>query len=727
MRFFITTALTGFIASAISSTSSSRIYENNNNQHSNASCASAAESTSSATTTTSPASLSSSELAAKKETMGDAVSMSLNFSEHRKKKKEEMKKQKELDDATATALAKAKSSSDSAVIANSTDDDDSGNRKKGPVKLVIIGGGYTGSSLAYKLDSVFDVTLIDEKNFVENRMEMIKVLCSPWDSTNQDPAQRSQALAAANHFIHRVYLRRANVVTGKVDFVQFDPPSGRKKTKKAALITKTASSAEDKSNENVEEQNQQSLSSKLLSAIGAANTSSQLKQQQEGKKFVRLKDGRVVPFDLIVFATGEEHAFPFTTKQRTSDQRLAEVKHFCEYIAKCHKVAVVGGGPLGCSVAGYLAAGRPDMTVDLYNKHPQLLFKLPKNMRQIAEETLSSYSNLKIFHSSTVEDISPQIIDTRKKGFWGSLPGGGDVSQNLEKAIELTAPKPQADSLSSSSKSSSSSSASTSSSNINNNTNNDNEIDISYNLHVRRYPEPPKQKNPSIFVRCWMGDDFKGEMPALDPRAKSRLASERLKQSTLTKEKGYDYVFVCTGGVPRSDLFHNSPELRGHVDGKGHIRVSKYFQLYGYPEAFALGRACALPFIRSVGNSNLMSNTMFRAMMSRFGEGASNNQVMSKMSQDAHCIVPQRFSIARISIPLGPGEQQVVACGAWYGPTGGENAAKEKKSEIGLFKEFKAPKFFKAQQPQKVRERYDKWSETASTPVVDFTYTAELS
>jgi len=703
MRLFFATAFSGFFAGAISSTNKSNttttqqssLFSFNNN---NAFCAAA-------DTSSSSPSLSSSELAAKKETMSDAVSMSLNFSEHRKKKKEEMKQQKEKEEL------------DKKNNPTSTDSPNS-NNSTGPVRLVIVGGGYAGSELAYKLDSVFDVTLIDEKNFVENRMEMVKVLCSPWDSTNQDPAQHSQAIAAANHFIHRVYLRRANVVTGKVDFVQFDPPSGRKQTKKAAMITNSSS----KQNTDNNNDNKSNILSKLPKTLGGLGSSHASTEHDEKKKFVRLKDGRVVPFDLIVFATGEEHAFPFSTKQRTSDQRLAEVKHFCEYMSHCHKVAVVGGGPLGCSVAGYLAAGRPDMTVDLYNNHPQLLFRLPKNMRQIAEETLNAYSNLNIFHSSTVEDVTSHIIDARKDksgsngGFWTSLLGGGssggsaggDVSSNLDKAIELTNPK-----------------SLTQDDQNNNNTNS--EIDISFDLQVRKYPDPPKQKNPSIFVRCWMGDDFRGELPALDPNEKSRQAADRLKQSTSMKQKGYDYVFVCTGGVPRSELFHNSPELRGHVDSKGHIRVSKYFQLYGYPEAFAVGRSCALPFVRSVGNSNLMSNTMFRAMMSRFGEGASNNQVMSKMSQDAHCIVPQRFSIPRISIPLGPGEQQVVACGAWYGPTGGENAAKEKKSEIGLFKEFKAPKFFKAQQPQKVRERFEKWSESASTPVVDFTYTAEIA
>nr|CCC49104.1 conserved hypothetical protein, fragment [Trypanosoma vivax Y486] len=78
-----------------------------------------------------------------------------------------------------------------------------------PLRCVIVGGGYAGSKLAYLFDSIFDITLIDEKNYFELTNDIIPIVANPWNDRNEEACRRLLIL-------HRYYLKHANVLTGTV-------------------------------------------------------------------------------------------------------------------------------------------------------------------------------------------------------------------------------------------------------------------------------------------------------------------------------------------------------------------------------------------------------------------------------------------------------------------------------------------------------------------------------
>lgn len=76
-------------------------------------------------------------------------------------------------------------------------------------RCVIVGGGFAGAKIATYFDSIFDVTLIDEKNFLEaSQTELVPVLCKPWDD------RVSPLMARSLQFLHRFYLKNADILLG---------------------------------------------------------------------------------------------------------------------------------------------------------------------------------------------------------------------------------------------------------------------------------------------------------------------------------------------------------------------------------------------------------------------------------------------------------------------------------------------------------------------------------
>lgn len=70
-------------------------------------------------------------------------------------------------------------------------------------KVVIIGGGFAGSSLAKKLESKFEVVLIDMKNYFEFTPSVLRTLVQP------EHIKKIQVM-------HAHYLRKTKIILGKV-------------------------------------------------------------------------------------------------------------------------------------------------------------------------------------------------------------------------------------------------------------------------------------------------------------------------------------------------------------------------------------------------------------------------------------------------------------------------------------------------------------------------------
>src|SRR3989338_3106921 len=70
-------------------------------------------------------------------------------------------------------------------------------------RVVIIGGGFAGSTAARKLENDFDVTLIDAKDYFEFTPSVLRTLVEP------KHIKKIQSL-------HKNYLIKANIVRGYV-------------------------------------------------------------------------------------------------------------------------------------------------------------------------------------------------------------------------------------------------------------------------------------------------------------------------------------------------------------------------------------------------------------------------------------------------------------------------------------------------------------------------------
>lgn len=206
------------------------------------------------------------------------------------------------------------------------------------MKCVIVGGGYAGSRLAYQVDSVFHVTLVDEKNFFEPRDELPGLLCMPPDEFE---GKLREYLA-----LHRYYLRRSKVFTSRVVDVT--------------------------------------------------------------ENEVVLRSGKRIPFDILVMATGERRAFPGKSTANTADLREAELRHMNAFLRNdCSRIAVVGGGPLGCSWAGNLAHAFPDKDIHLFHSGVTLVPTLPLEARERTAAHLDALPGLTVHRNCEVANVRP--------------------------------------------------------------------------------------------------------------------------------------------------------------------------------------------------------------------------------------------------------------------------------------------------------------------------------
>ncbi|KEG09953.1 putative apoptosis-inducing factor A-like [Trypanosoma grayi] len=465
-----------------------------------------------------------------------------------------------------------------------------------PVRCVIVGGGYAGAKLAYMFDSMFDVTLIDEKNYYELTNDIIPILANPWCELNEEACRRLLIL-------HRYYLKRANVVTGTVDGVDDEA--------------------------------------------------------------VTLRDGRRVPYNLLFVAPGERKPFPFATKQRTIAGRVQELRHFNEFLGTCKKVAVLGGGPVGTSLAFDLACNRPDLQVHLYHSKSELIPALPTTSRKYALDTLQRQKNLSLHLCTSVTDVDAydangQRIDTH--------PSSPSLFSRL-----LLAPfsKPPLE---------------------------PSHFTVRYDkMHFLPAPQQ------SIVSQVYFG------------RREPQLSGDAVEFSGV--EEGFDYVFSTIGDTPRPIQTGKgrSNSLTEHEAPDGHYRVSTLMQLYGHPNIWAPGRCGNLPWVRSYGSSDVQVRTIFRGL---------NSVIHNPTERFLHSrdgVNPQRMAIPRLLVRLG--NNDAVGATPWSGGMVGLSAFHEFMQDRNhLVKEFQQPIFYKQQDPSKVKQRISNWAAHELTDIVDFSH-----
>lgn len=95
---------------------------------------------------------------------------------------------------------------------------------------------------------------------------------------------------------------------------------------------------------------------------------------------VTLEDGKRVPADYVVIATGSQNAMPFKPAGADIDGLRADNARIHATLAQAKTVAIVGAGAVGVELAGEIAHAMPDKKVTLISSEPSLFPKIAKKL-----------------------------------------------------------------------------------------------------------------------------------------------------------------------------------------------------------------------------------------------------------------------------------------------------------------------------------------------------------
>jgi NADH dehydrogenase FAD-containing subunit len=280
------------------------------------------------------------------------------------------------------------------------------------------------------------------------------------------------------------------------------------------------------------------------------------------KPSIKLKArGTAVECDYLVMASGTSYTFPGKVPWwigSSACQRLYE--KIRDNIAKAPRVAIVGGGPVGCELAGAIKSSFPEKTVKLIHKGPQLC-------SSVRGADVNATSGSQMEKKSGAEGGGKYCKMKTLKGITKMLEGiGCEVLLNEEVLLDEPSAKRDA-TLSVSSviqKSIEKAKAAESSSG-----------DTSGNPPSSPYvaTSGETKENDVDFAEGKVSVDvtqFVSTRGAPKPKAENFMDSDNEKTVLKTKsgkEIETDLVFFCTGPISNSEVYENHYKLdyRGRV------------------------------------------------------------------------------------------------------------------------------------------------------------------
>ena len=378
----------------------------------------------------------------------------------------------------------------------------------------------------------------------------------------------------------------------------------------------------------------------------------------EGKK-VLLRDGRRIAYDAMAFCLGERRAFPLQTRHATTLlQRETELKEFSRFVERdCHRIAVVGGGPMGVCIASLLGSNYPFKTIDLFHRGEELLTTLPEPAGSLAHNKLLQLRNVEVHTLSHVTDVKRND----KRGWFG---------RKLKPSF-----------------------------------------DVFYEIH-----EPVRVEPPSVLHQLYFGE--------AESQNKAKKASEAPRTVKETSERlGYDFVFVCSGNVPAAREFAGAPSLAPHLDKDGRFRVSRFMQLLGRPEVFAVGRCNGFPgYVRGLRTSDYQTNLFMRNFRNFMTAAFDRHGVANFPS--SFTINPLRGDVVgpHVKFPMGGGVG--LAVDSITGPSCGPEAMASWDYELKerFMRHAHTPKLQVPADGKKMNTAMRAWLSMAVTDVADFVW-----
>ncbi|XP_059627787.1 uncharacterized protein LOC132270629 [Cornus florida] len=118
---------------------------------------------------------------------------------------------------------------------------------------------------------------------------------------------------------------------------------------------------------------------------------------------VLTSEGRLIPYDFLVIATGHEDHPILPTR----NEKLEQYETENEKIKEAHSILIIGGGPTGVELAGEIAADYPEKKVTLVHKGYRLLeFIGPKAAGKALDWLKSKKVEVKLEQSVNLNSIS---------------------------------------------------------------------------------------------------------------------------------------------------------------------------------------------------------------------------------------------------------------------------------------------------------------------------------
>jgi apoptosis-inducing factor 2 len=212
-------------------------------------------------------------------------------------------------------------------------------------RLVIVGGGFGGLQVARRLSAICRVTVVDEKEFFENKTARYRMLSSP-ERINDNMLCYEKTKSLTNCTLDSSglqYVDKAHVYTGEsaIPYDYLVLAMGSREQVPAVLTT----------------QNQQTM---------------------------QLLAGAV-----------------------TSLQRADQIAEQAALIERSARVAVLGGGPVGVEVAAELCDRWPEKKIVMVTGRSGLLARLPVAAARAVEAHFAAKSNLTLLRGARVSALLP--------------------------------------------------------------------------------------------------------------------------------------------------------------------------------------------------------------------------------------------------------------------------------------------------------------------------------
>jgi NADH dehydrogenase FAD-containing subunit len=105
---------------------------------------------------------------------------------------------------------------------------------------------------------------------------------------------------------------------------------------------------------------------------------------------VTLVDGRSIPYDYLVIATGAAQPPPTILRAVSREQAISELQRFQKHIFSAEKIAVIGGGAAGIELVTEIKEAYRDKQVTLIHSRSQLLPRFGPKLHEYVTKELNT-------------------------------------------------------------------------------------------------------------------------------------------------------------------------------------------------------------------------------------------------------------------------------------------------------------------------------------------------